>query len=91
MKYLCLILALGLFSACNQKPAEASKTEQKPAATNKIELSTLASNKDYVCGMTLEAGGVNDTASYNGKTYGFCSTECKTEFLKDPESALNKK
>ena len=37
--------------------------------------------KDFVCGMPVKAG-VGDTAHYMGKLYGFCSTECKNEFLK---------
>lgn len=43
--------------------------------------------KDFSCGMPLTAG-VADTAQYNGKVYGFCSKECKTEFLKNPAAYL---
>ena len=39
--------------------------------------------KDLYCGMPLKAG-VGDTAHYKGKLYGFCSKECKEEFLKNP-------
>ncbi len=46
--------------------------------------------KDFVCGMPIKAG-VEDTAHYNGKVYGFCSKECKDEFAKSPESFLAKK
>jgi len=34
------------------------------------------------------SAGVNDTAHYKGKVYGFCATECKNEFLKNPEGYL---
>lgn len=43
--------------------------------------------KDPACGMPLKAG-LEDTAHYEGKLYGFCSKECKAEFLKDPKSYL---
>ncbi len=39
--------------------------------------------KDFVCGMPVSAG-VGDTAHYKGKVYGFCSKECRDEFLKNP-------
>lgn len=46
--------------------------------------------KDPACNMPISAG-VEDTAHYKDKVYGFCSKECKEEFLKDPESYLAKK
>lgn len=48
------------------------------------------SPEDLSCGMPLTAG-VGDTAHYKGKVYGFCSTECKNEFKRDPESYIAKK
>ena len=46
--------------------------------------------KDLICGMPV-AAGVADTAHYKGKVYGFCSAECKNEFLKDPLAHLTAK
>ena len=43
--------------------------------------------KDFICGMPVTAG-VADTANYKGKVYGFCATECKEEFTKNPASYL---
>ena len=40
-------------------------------------------NKDPSCGMPLKAG-LEDTTTYKGKLYGFCSKECKDAFLADP-------
>jgi YHS domain-containing protein len=40
--------------------------------------------------MPLSAG-VADTAHYKGKIYGFCSAECKADFLSKPEEYLSKK
>ena len=45
---------------------------------------------DLACGMPISAG-VEDTTHYKGKVYGFCSKECKADFLKDPETALKSK
>jgi Cu+-exporting ATPase len=44
--------------------------------------------KDPVCGMTVEPDSAAATADYNGKTYYFCSVDCKEEFEEDPESYL---
>jgi len=87
------ILAASLvLAACNQKGAP--KADDKMSSDTKmvkIKLSELASNKDFNCGMNLEEGSIADTTTYNGKIYGFCSSECKADFLKNPEAALAKK
>jgi len=50
----------------------------------------FASKMDLACGMLLSAG-IQDTAHYKGKVYGFCSRECKDDFLKTPEAFLASK
>jgi YHS domain-containing protein len=83
-------IALG---ACNQKAA-APKADEKMTSESKgvnIKLSQLATNKDLNCDMPLADGAISDTATYNGKIYGFCSPECKADFLKNPEAELAKK
>lgn len=45
------------------------------------------SPKDLVCGMPTSAG-VSDTAQHSGKVYGFCSKECKDEFIKNPSAFI---
>ncbi len=87
---LAISLALG---ACNQKSA-APKADDKMSSDSKgvnIKISQLASNKDLNCDMNLEEGSIADTTTYQGKIYGFCSPECKADFLKDPEAHLAKK
>jgi len=54
------------------------------------EVIKLSANSDLVCGMPVKAG-VEDTAHYKGKVYGFCAKECKEEFLKDPKQYLTAK
>jgi Cu+-exporting ATPase len=46
---------------------------------------------DPVCGMVVKDETANATYDFNGKTYYFCSIECKEEFRKDPEKYLNEK
>lgn len=42
--------------------------------------------KDPICGMTIEESDAAATAEYKGKTYYFCSIDCKEEFEQDPEA-----
>jgi YHS domain-containing protein len=34
------------------------------------------------------SAGVSDTAHYNNYVLGFCSSECKAEFMKNPTAML---
>ena len=43
---------------------------------------------DPVCGMAIEAAQAAATREYNGRTYYFCSEECKEDFDKHPEKFL---
>ncbi len=87
-KILTLAICFSAFVACNN-----ASTEQK-VATDTTNASTMAepvgidtvglkfsSKEDPICGMPV-AGGIADTATVNGKLYGFCAKECKDEFLK---------
>ncbi len=83
---LCLSL-----SSCNQKQehTEAQVSSPEPAAqAPAVKLAELATTKDLICGMTLEEGGIADTILHDGKIYGFCASECKAEFAKNPTAYL---
>lgn len=41
--------------------------------------------KDPVCGMSLEQSDAVATAQHNGKTFYFCSEECKETFVQNAE------
>ncbi len=41
--------------------------------------------KDPVCGMQVEESTAEDTATYQGKTYYFCSEDCKEQFEDNPQ------
>ena len=45
----------------------------------------MAKVKDPVCGMMIEPDDAVGTSEYEGKTYYFCSDDCKTEFDANPE------
>ena len=40
--------------------------------------------KDPVCGMKVDEKKAAGSSSYSGKTYYFCSPNCKNEFDKNP-------
>ena len=84
-----IILFIGtIVVSCNQGQnainAEPAKTD-----STKYTVAMVDNKKDPVCGMPT-AQEIGDTAHYKGKVYGFCSKECKDEFLKNPDSYLNK-
>ena len=91
MKKIFGIIIIAAFISCNQtnKAVPEKKMEDMPKDSAKNNLAKLdyASKKDLSCGMPISAG-LSDTATYKGKLYGFCSAECKADFLKDPEAHL---
>jgi Cu+-exporting ATPase len=47
--------------------------------------------RDPVCGMSVDANDVEETSTYQGKTYYFCSPECKTKFDQRPSQFIGSK
>jgi YHS domain-containing protein len=88
---LFLLGAFLLAVSCSQQTAnpENKMAEVSPTETEKVRYTTdmVVNTKDYACGMPTSAG-ISDTCHYQGKAYGFCSSECKAEFQKDPEKFL---
>ncbi len=41
--------------------------------------------KDVVCGMQVDPKTAAGSSQYDGKTYYFCSTGCKTRFDANPK------
>jgi YHS domain-containing protein len=93
-----IILTASIFLAqCNTKKSNSEKEIKQDTlrsamqkATDRFKGLQFANTKDYSCGMPVSAG-VEDTAHYKGKLYGFCSAECKADFLSKPEEYLSKK
>ncbi len=44
--------------------------------------------KDRVCGMEIDEKESGSSFDYRGKTYHFCSDECRDKFKKSPEKFL---
>jgi P-type Cu+ transporter len=46
--------------------------------------------KDVVCGMQVDEKSAPHKSQYQGKTFAFCSAECKTKFDQQPQSYASK-
>ncbi len=44
--------------------------------------------KDPVCGLDVDPKTAEASSQYQGKTYYFCSSGCKTSFDKEPQKYL---
>ena len=92
MKKLLGIIAIASISliACNNAKEGKKIVEEvkkDTTAEQTISPALLVNKKDPICGMPTSAG-VEDTISYKGKVFGFCSKECEAEFMKTPEKYL---
>jgi YHS domain-containing protein len=47
--------------------------------------------KDPVCGMKIDPAKAKGKAEHQGKTYYFCSDDCKARFEKEPAKFAEKK
>ncbi len=90
------IAVAGLFSmtACASNQQEKATTtdtamtmQQDTTAAPAFTAAMVDNKKDPTCGMPVTAG-ISDTAHYENKVLGFCSTECKNEFLKNPKANI---
>lgn len=85
-----LLNAFIIISCSNQHSDKeaAAKTEIAPKEDSSKFTPAMVDNKrDPSCGMPISAG-IDDTVHYKNKVLGFCSKECKDEFLKDPEKNI---
>lgn len=93
MKKSILIPFLLVCFACN-KNQQITNTENNQDHQHQQEESVLhlsaekfASDQDPICKMPITESQA-DTASVNGKLYGFCSKDCKKTFLENPDKYL---
>ena len=87
-----IVVGFALFS-CNKKQPKQENFEVKHISQEEMKAATkldvtVVNEADPICGMKT-AEHLSDTANYQGKTYGFCSTMCKEEFLKNPEKHIH--
>lgn len=80
-----------LLIACNEHKTETvsdNNTEAKHGESAVHFTAQMIDNKmDPSCMMPTTAG-VGDTLHYKNYVLGFCSKECKDDFLKNPEANL---
>ena len=92
---LSLIVVASIFTACGGQQTEKAEATKDTAVTMSTDtasaktyaVSLVDNKKDPTCGMPVTAG-IGDTAHYDGHVLGFCSAECKAEFLKNPKAGL---
>lgn len=86
---IAIFAAALLLASCagNESSHSHDHSSSSPSKKEQFKDVVFANQKDYICGMPITAG-VADTAQYNGQSYGFCATECKGEFLKNPEQYI---
>ncbi|HSW46842.1 MAG TPA: efflux RND transporter periplasmic adaptor subunit, partial [Phycisphaerae bacterium] len=65
-------------------------TGSEAGAAAEPHIHAMTSELDPVCGMRVKPAEAAGKSEYKGKTYYFCSSFCKREFDKDPETALKK-
>ena len=89
-----LILSMVILSCgqsndkANATSADTNQVATMDTTTEKTYAVSLVNNKkDPTCGMPVTAG-ISDTAHYEKNVLGFCSVECKNEFLKNPKANL---
>lgn len=86
MRKIVITICIAAIAACNtsENKKEYILHDSVPSASitteSRFSKITFASAKDTTCHMPLTAG-VEDTVSVDGKTYGFCSKECKDAFV----------
>lgn len=85
-KYSFLIAGLLFLCSCNVTVKHNNEEEQKEAPAAEAgapQSEKIAKAKDPVCGMDMESGWTEFTASGTDTTW-FCSPHCKETYDKDP-------
>jgi hypothetical protein len=93
-KILCLCLGFLLLFvvSCSDQPKRevnyiSPAIKSKNSLHAKFTLDEVDNKMDPSCMMPLTAG-IGDTLHYQHLVLGFCSAECRKEFLKDPAGNL---
>lgn len=93
-RFLLLCACIVIATSCRNEKTVRKNGYSPDSLVNTVKVKytpAMVDNKmDLACGMPLTAG-IKDTCHYKGKVYGFCSTECKEAFLKNPAIAIKEK
>lgn len=84
------VVVSGLFLLDSESRLRLAAANAAKAAETKTAVAAGAVT-DPVCGMSVDPAKTAHSSSYNGATYYFCSTSCKSRFDKDPASFAAKK
>ena len=90
-----IFFASMIFMACGTGEQKENVVEKKDTASMpaskpdpvKFTIAMVDNAKDPTCGMPVSAG-IDDTLHYNNKAIGFCSKECKDDFVKNAAKAF---
>jgi len=87
----CILFLAACGSSATDQRATTATTDSTlsvlDSAEKTYDIKLVDNKKDPTCGMPVTAG-ISDTAHYENKVLGFCSTECKLEFLKNPKENI---
>jgi YHS domain-containing protein len=90
-----LLILVVMAAACNNDKSKENGSEKKDTVLSaapkadpvKFTIAMVDNAKDPSCGMPV-AAGIEDTLHYNNKALGFCSKECKEDFVKNAAKAF---
>ncbi|MEY3188854.1 MAG: hypothetical protein RIT41_1389 [Bacteroidota bacterium] len=85
--YVCSKATIISFEKFAHKGSRNNLLSPDTTAEKTYAVSLVNNKKDPTCGMPVTAG-ISDTAHYEKNVLGFCSVECKNEFLKNPKANL---
>jgi YHS domain-containing protein len=83
------MLAVGMIGCqqAQQQQAEKAQTETQSAMPESTAAGSDTMAMDPTCGMQVPMS-TQWTAQYEGKTYYFCSQQCRDQFMADPSKYL---
>lgn len=91
MRFTFLVLMLLVFMlACGDKEKTEDVKSANPELRATVAVESLSVAIDPVCGMTVTQANLAGIATFEGKTFGFCSEGCKEAFEKEPGVYLAK-
>lgn len=80
---LFILIAVAILGGCAPGPAPAESLAnpvQAPAGGTTVKV------KDPVCGMVIDPSSARWSYRTEGKSFSFCSSECRDKFQTDPSS-----
>jgi len=78
-----LAVGVGLLSGCTSQPTATPSAAATLSAAAHCECLVCKHNADLAC-VDVAVDTTTPRAVYQGRTYYFCSAECRAEFLKNP-------